>query len=341
MPLTETERAITRKVVANFIDEGRSTLRAELLCDFENPGALNRLDSLRILDVEDNRKMFLPTALAFHYCGDTKVRDAAISSLRTVIPGLAALLRVGNFDQNRSYTPQDLEGLLNHRSSASPQILLGLYLAREFGVLQGYSAPKLTEVETFQISEFEFVLGFGSVDQKWDEHVRQRSGNIVSPAPITGIPDVVGLKQISRKVFVVHGHDEEIKQSVARFLEKLDLEPIILHEQPNKGQTIIEKFEANSDVGFAVVLLAPDDEGKSAIGKDLKPRTRQNVILELGYFIGRLGRAKVCALYKDNVELPSDIHGVTYVSYDKVGAWRLELAREIKFAGLSVDMNLI
>jgi predicted nucleotide-binding protein len=100
-----------------------------------------------------------------------------------------------------------------------------------------------------------------------------------------------------------------MKESVARFLEKLDLRPIILHEQPNKGRTVIEKFEAHSDVGFAVVLLTPDDVGGLASSPDkLSRRARQNVILELGYFIGKLGRAKVCALYKEGVEIPSDIH---------------------------------
>ena len=95
----------------------------------------------------------------------------------------------------------------------------------------------------------------------------------------------------TNKVFVVHGRDESARQTVARFLEKLDLEPVILHEQPSKGRTIIEKFEDHSDVGFVVVLLTPDDVGKRKDEKsDLKPHARQNVILELGFFLGSLGR---------------------------------------------------
>ena len=129
-------------------------------------------------------------------------------------------------------------------------------------------------------------------------------------------------------------------ETVARFLEKLRLDPIILHEQPSMGRTVIEKFEAHADVGFAVVLLTPDDMGGLASGGEVKPRARQNVILELGYFIGSLGRAKVCALYVEGVEIPSDIHGVLYVSYDAAGGWRLKLASEIRAAGLPVDMNL-
>ncbi|MGA2645760.1 MAG: nucleotide-binding protein [Candidatus Sulfotelmatobacter sp.] len=149
------------------------------------------------------------------------------------------------------------------------------------------------------------------------------------------------MKSDSRLVFLVHGHDDAVKESVARFLERLDLKPVILHEQPNQGKTVIEKFEAHSDVGFAVVLLTPDDVGGLASSPDkLSRRARQNVILELGYFIGRLGRAKVCALYKEGVEIPSDIHGVLYVPYDAGNGWRLQLANEIRAAGIAVDLNL-
>ncbi len=158
------------------------------------------------------------------------------------------------------------------------------------------------------------------------------------------VPSVRGeavMKSDSRLVFLVHGHDDAVKESVARFLERLDLKPVILHEQPNQGKTVIEKFEAHSDVGFAVVLLTPDDVGGLASSPDkLSRRARQNVILELGYFIGRLGRAKVCALYKEGVEIPSDIHGVLYVPYDAGNGWRLQLANEIRAAGIAVDLNL-
>jgi predicted nucleotide-binding protein len=144
----------------------------------------------------------------------------------------------------------------------------------------------------------------------------------------------------SRAVFVVHGHDKALKESVARLLEKLALKPVILHEQPNMGRTVIEKFEAHSVVGFAVVLLTPDDIGGMASAPDkLNPRARQNVVLELGYFLGKLGRARVCAIYEGDVEIPSDIHGVLYIPYDAGGGWRLRLATEIKAAGIDVDLN--
>ncbi len=149
----------------------------------------------------------------------------------------------------------------------------------------------------------------------------------------------------SNKVFVVHGHDDATKTDVARFLEKLGLEAIILHERSDLGQTIIEKFERNADVGFAVVLLTPDDVGARKIDyaskKDeaLKDRARQNVIFELGYFMAKLGRLRVRALTKGEVDILSDIQGVIYTPIDTHGAWRFKLAKEMKDSGMDVDLT--
>jgi hypothetical protein len=143
-------------------------------------------------------------------------------------------------------------------------------------------------------------------------------------------------------IFVVHGHDNEMKQHVARTLTSLGLNPIILHERPSSGKTIIEKIEHNSDVPFAVVLLSCDDLAYPVGGdaKSPKPRPRQNVISELGYFIGKLGRDRVFTLKRgDNLELPSDFMGVVYTPYDEHGSWRLELVKELKAAGFTVDAN--
>jgi hypothetical protein len=146
----------------------------------------------------------------------------------------------------------------------------------------------------------------------------------------------------NEKIFIVHGHDEAVKQNVARFIDRLGFNAIILHEQSNDGRTVIEKFEANSDVGFAIVLLTPDDIGGSKQNPShLQDRARQNVILELGYFFGNLGRSKVCALYKGSVELPSDFSGIIYVPFDDAGGWKISLAKELKSAGYSVDMNKV
>lgn len=141
-------------------------------------------------------------------------------------------------------------------------------------------------------------------------------------------------------VFIVHGRDEGKKEAVARFVGMLGLRPIILHEQANLGRTLIEKFEAHADVSFAVVILTGDDTGSSNDRPgDTRARGRQNVVFELGYFVGRLGRKKVCTLYEEGVEIPSDFDGIVYVPLDAAGAWRTLLARELKAAGFAVDMN--
>lgn len=146
---------------------------------------------------------------------------------------------------------------------------------------------------------------------------------------------------MSNNIFIVHGHDERTKLDVARTIEKLGLNPIILSEQPNQGQTIIEKFELHSNVGFAVILLTADDLGKVKNEEEDKYRARQNVILEMGYFIGKLGRNKVFPLYENGVELPSDLHGVLYNQIDDSASWKFKLAKELNAAGYNVNANNI
>ncbi len=144
-------------------------------------------------------------------------------------------------------------------------------------------------------------------------------------------------------IFIIHGHNGELKETVARFIEKLGLKAVILHEQPNQGRTIIEKLEHNSDfTSFAIAIFTSDDVGATKNNPhDLKPRARQNVVLEFGYFMGKLGRARGCAIVQEDIELPSDNAGIAYIPYDANGAWRVELSRELKAAGFAVDMNLV
>ncbi len=154
-------------------------------------------------------------------------------------------------------------------------------------------------------------------------------------APVSTVPS-------TNDVFIVHGQDDGTKETVARFISRFDLNPIILHEQASEGRTIIEKFEGHaSTVGYAVILMTPDDVGHlKDKPEQAKPRARQNVIFELGYFIGKLSRKKVCALYKEGVEIPSDYQGVIFIPMDAGGAWRFQLAKELKSAGYNIDMNL-
>lgn len=158
---------------------------------------------------------------------------------------------------------------------------------------------------------------------------------------IGAISSKVNSGDADNDIFIVHGHNNEVKINVARTLEKLGLNPIILHEQANAGKTIIEKFEEHSNVGFAIILLTDDDLGKARRDENLNHRARQNVILEMGYFIGKLGRERVCPLYTNGVELPSDLYGLLYTEIDSTENWKIKIAKELKVAGYKIDVNKI
>jgi len=153
-----------------------------------------------------------------------------------------------------------------------------------------------------------------------------------TPAPQT-------IARNKRKVFIVHGRDNEAKQEVSRFVEKLGLEAIILHEQASAGMTIIEKIEHYSnDADFALVLYTACDHGRGVHESNLPPknRARQNVVFEHGYLMAKLGRENVCSLVKGTIETPNDISGVVYVTLDEYGAWKNEVAKELKACGYSI-----
>jgi predicted nucleotide-binding protein len=144
-------------------------------------------------------------------------------------------------------------------------------------------------------------------------------------------------------IFVVHGRARAILHEAVRVLERgTGREVIVLHEQPNSGRTILEKFEDHAaGAAYAVVLLTADDEGGIAADADRRPRGRQNVIFELGFFFGKLGRERVAVLLDQGVEKPSDIDGLVYISLDSAGAWKQSLARELASAKIEVDYSRI
>ena len=155
----------------------------------------------------------------------------------------------------------------------------------------------------------------------------------------TDAPQIKKVKINKNNIFIVHGHDDSIKNEVARFIQTLGYNPIILHEQASSGKTIIEKIESYSNVGFGVVLYSPCDIGsKMGDENNLKKRARQNVVFEHGYLIGKIGRENVCALVKDNIEKPNDISGVVYITIEN--DWKIKLAKELRNSGYIVDMNL-
>ena len=168
------------------------------------------------------------------------------------------------------------------------------------------------------------------IEKYWEDEIPKSTTSVDQDNKLTN----------NNEIFIIHGRDNETKEAVARFLEHLNLKPIILHEQSNQGRTIIEKFEQHAQVRFAVALLTPDDVG--ALQEDMRNwefRARQNVIFEFGYFIGRLGRNQVCALIKGDVEVPSDYAGVVYIPMDDAGGWKMGLVKELKDAGIKVDAN--
>lgn len=138
------------------------------------------------------------------------------------------------------------------------------------------------------------------------------------------------------KVFIVHGHDNALKQEVARIVEKQGLEAIILSEQANQGKTIIEKIEENADVGAAICLFTGDDYGRAKDATSENLRARQNVVFEAGYFMGKLGRGNVILIASPDIEIPSDLQGVVYTNKDM---WQTDVLRELKAIGYNVDFN--
>lgn len=153
-----------------------------------------------------------------------------------------------------------------------------------------------------------------------------------------GINTNMGKNRTSNnKVFIVHGHDGELKEKVARRLEQQGIEAIILSEQVNRGRTIIEKLEAYSDVNVAIILFTQDDLGvaKEEKGNE-KYRARQNVVFEAGYFMGYLGRENIIMIADENVEIPGDLSGMVYTTRD---SWEFEMLKELNAAGMRVNMN--
>jgi predicted nucleotide-binding protein len=168
--------------------------------------------------------------------------------------------------------------------------------------------------------------------------------NKINSLLTSGINELSKLDLNTKKVFVVHGHDEIAKTNLEIFLREIGLEPVVLHRQADEGLTIIEKFEKHSDVGYAFILLTPDeiayikaDESKEDSERKKESRSRPNVIFEFGYFVGKLGRSRVCCLYKGDVSLPSDVSGMIYKKFtnniEEVG---YSIIKDLKASGYEI-----
>lgn len=143
-------------------------------------------------------------------------------------------------------------------------------------------------------------------------------------------------EQDFKNIFIIHGHDGELKERLARKVERQDLDAIILNERVNRGKTIIEKIEKYSDVKAAICLFTADDLGKAKDETVYNKRARQNVVFEAGYFIGKLGRENVIIVADEDLEIPSDLSGVVYTSSKN---WETDVFRELRDIGYSIDFN--
>ena len=249
----------------------------------------------------------------------------------------------------------DIDVLIEHRVRTSSQEFIS-WKTRAERFLRTHYGENSKEVVDFRNTHFSLMIyTFNETESDYIEACK--SGLLTSKA-VFGVyldelkeKDSVQDNKAMRinnvrpnKIFIVHGHDDALKQEVARIVEKQGLEAVILSEQANHGKTIIEKFEENTDVGAAICLFTGDDYGraiKDDKGEETKPandrlRARQNVVFESGYFMGMLGREKVILIANPEIEIPSDLQGVVYTN-DK--SWQIDVLKELKEIGYAIDFN--
>jgi len=209
---------------------------------------------------------------------------------------------------------------------------------RDLDSFWGFIQPKFStyaERRTFLSEQFTPLLDALEFGQPIQTAQTSSQNAVPQPPP--------SIARNKRKVFIVHGRDNEAKQEVRRFVERLGLEAIILHEQASAGMTIIEKIEHYSnDADFALVLYTACDHGRGVHETKIHPRNRarQNVVFEHGYLMAKLGRKNVCSLVKGDIETPNDISGVVYVPLDAQGAWKAEVAKELLACGYTINRLL-
>ena len=243
----------------------------------------------------------------------------------------------------------DIDVLIEHRVRTSSQEFIS-WKTRAERFLRTHYGENSKEVVDFRNTHFSLMIY--TFNETVSDYIEAcKSGLIKSKAVFEvyleelkendATPDneVTQDNSISKsKVFVVHGHDEALKQEVARIVEKQGLEAIILSEQANHGKTIIEKFEENTDVGAAICLFTGDDYGKAKDAEDDNLRARQNVVFEAGYFMGKLGRENVILIANPEIEIPSDLQGVVYTN-DK--SWQIDVLKELREIGYTIDFNRV
>jgi predicted nucleotide-binding protein len=253
----------------------------------------------------------------------TKIKER-LEALNKIPPGRLAGSEDEKFKRWRTKTLNRIEQIFGYRSREHDNFRRIDFSPRALMYASAEASRQAFE-EALDDAAIYLENLIDNVEETWSD-----SGQSPQQAPDAGPPK-------SKKVFVVHGHDPNLLKTVELFLENQGLKPIILKDQPSSGMTMIEKFEKySSEASFAVVLMTGDDIGgkKDNQPEELQPRARQNVILELGYFLSKLGRNGVCPLYQKGVETPSDYTGVVYVPLDDAGEWTAKLKQELEEADL-------
>ncbi len=239
----------------------------------------------------------------------------------------------------------EIKNLVNHHVNDSTPSFKAWHNRAERFLIKLYGNDSL-EVKKFRETPFTLTVYGLDTDERefadaccndlistkliFQDYLKELEENEVKEMPSITLPREFG------KVFIVHGHNAEMKEAVARLIERQGIEAIILNEQANKGKTIIEKIEDYSDVAGAICLFSPDDEGKALRDKEVKKRARQNVVFEAGYFMGLLGRENVIMIASKEVEIPSDLSGVLYTDIEN---WKFSLLQEMKAMGYVIDYN--
>ena len=255
-------------------------------------------------------------------------------------PGHTTIVRIWTIEDALEYLPEE--------GSKADRILYGLKALRDG---KGELPPAPGKLEGVVASLAEALIDHGVPESDLSEALIPSSSETEVRAPTPGPPSFRATPDSQGPanpvdpdgpIFVVHGHDEALLHVAVRVLDRgTGRDVVVLHEQPNAGQTLIEKFESHAvAASYAVVLLTGDDVG-APTGEEPVPRGRQNVIFELGFFFGKLGRERVAVLLGPGVEQPSDIAGLVYLALDSGGAWKYQLARELAAAGITVDRDRI
>lgn len=239
----------------------------------------------------------------------------------------------------------EIDNLINHHVNSNTPAFIAWKNKAERFLISKYGKDSI-EHKHFNDTEFSLQLWLPSTPDS--EFIKVCKSGLVSTKLVfqnylneldddepANVVEQIPVSKYER-VFIVHGHDGELKQAVARIIEKQGIEVIILSEKANKGRTIMEKFEDYSDVGGAICLFTADDLGRAKKDSSDNPRARQNVVLETGYFMGKLGRDHIVILADNGIEMPSDLSGVVYTNTE---SWKIDLLKELKAMGYTVDFN--